>query len=134
MTSFAPITDKWLRQYIHEDDVANIVLMLSLDNKVDDRYEVYNICPAGPVVLGSDMARSMNKIAIKINPKIIQIVFSFFWHLTRGRVPTAPGVWSGYSYPIGVDGSKISKRYGYVYGWESLEALKDDNGHKAKWA
>ena len=76
------------------------------------------------------MASSMNKIAIKINPKIIQLVFSFFWHITAGRVPTSPGVWSGYSYPIGVDGSKISKQYQYQYQWESIEALQDNKQGK----
>lgn len=132
MTSFMPATSDWMRQYIHEDDVVDIVLLLSLDDKIKDQYEIYNICPPGRVVRPQDMAEALNKKFININPKIIRLVFGLFWHATRGRVPTAPGVWSGYSYPIGVDGSKITKKYNYNYTYESIEALKEEKGRFAK--
>ena len=133
MTSFMPSTRNWLRQYIHEDDVIDIVMMLALDDKVNDQYEIYNICPDGPVVLGHDMAKALNKKKININPQIIRIIFAAFWHFTRGRVPTSSGVWSGYSYPIAVDGNKITNRYGYKYKYESLNALKEEKGRYLKY-
>ncbi len=132
MTSFMPSTVGWLRQYIHEDDVTDIVMMLALDEKVKDEYEVYNICPSGPVVLGEDMAKALGKKAININVRLIRVIFAIAWHMTRGRVPTAPGVWAGYSYPIAVDGSKITERYKYKYQYESIEALKEEKGRFAK--
>ena len=132
MTSFMPSTKGWMRQYIHEDDVVDIVTMLALDQKVKDEYEIYNICPAGPVVLGDDMANALNKRAININVRLIRLVFSLFWHVTRGRVPTAPGVWAGYSYPIAVDGSKITEIYNYKYQYESMAALVTESGRYIK--
>lgn len=131
MTSFMPSTHGWLRQYIHEDDVIGIVSHLSFAEH-DDEYAVYNLCPPGDVVLAPQMAKALGKRAINISPRLIQAVFALFWHMTRGRVPTAPGVWSGYSYPIGVDGSKISKIHNYKYKYESLDALTTDKGDFAK--
>ncbi len=132
MTSFMPATHGWLRQYIHEDDVTDIVAMLAFDNNINDRYEVYNICPPGPVMLATDMAKALGKKPININVRLIQLVFALFWHITRGRVPTAPGVWMGYSYPIGIDGSKINNKHNYGYQYESLEALTLDRGRYSK--
>ncbi len=132
MTSFMPATTGWLRQYIHEDDVTDIVARLAFDNDIKDQYEVYNICPPGPVVLATDMARALGKRPININVRLIQSVFALFWHITRGRVPTAPGVWMGYSYPIGIDGSKITAKHNYLYEYESLEALTFNKGRYSK--
>ncbi len=132
MTTFMPTTHGWLRQYIHEDDVADIVARLAFDNDIKDQYEVYNICPPGPVVLAADMARALGKRPININVRLIQLVFAFFWHITRGRVPTAPGVWMGYSYPIGIDGSKITAKHNYHYQYESLGALTLDRGRYSR--
>lgn len=130
MTAFMPATHGWLRQYIHEDDVVGIVMRLAFDN--NDDYEVYNLCPPGEAVYARDMARALHKRPINIHPRLIQLVFSIFWHMTRGRVPTAPGVWKGYSYPIGVSGDKVIKRLDYQYQYNSLEALTTDKGKYGK--
>ncbi len=132
MTRFMPSTHGWLRQYIHEDDVIDMVALLAFDNDINDQYEVYNICPPGPVVLAVDMAKALGKRPININVRVIQLVFAIFWHITRGRVPTAPGVWMGYSYPIGIDGSKITNKHNYNYKYESLQALILNQGRYNK--
>lgn len=132
MVSFVPVTPKWLRQYTHEDDVYEIVKLLSFDNTVTHKYEVFNICPPGDVVLGKDMAEAVGKKTLPIYPWMTRLAFFFFWHVTRGLIPTAEGSWKGYSYPIAVDGSKISKMYNFKYSYNSKDAFVKNEGYYAK--
>ena len=127
LVSWVPVTPKWLRQYVHEDDITDIVTLFAL-NVLDCKYEVFNAAPPGPAVLGADMAKAVGKKILPISPWMVRIVFFVMWHLTRGRVPTSRGSWKGYSYPIGVDGSKITKLYGYTYRFESTDAFVKNSG------
>lgn len=127
MTSFVPITPKWLRQFIHEDDVAGIIERLAFGEPAG-KYEVFNICPPGDVVLGPDMARAVGKKTVTVAPWMVRIPFFFFWHLTRGKIPTARGSWKGYSYPIAVDGSKVTKKLGYEYQHAGFDAFYYTDG------
>lgn len=127
LVSFVPTTPKWLRQFIHEDDVVNIVERLSFGEKVAG-YEVFNICPPGPVVRGADMARAVGKRQLPIAPWMIRIAFFIFWHLTRGKIPTGRGAWKSYSYPIAVDGSKVTQVLGYQYQYAGLDAFQYTDG------
>lgn len=130
--SWVPVTPKWLRQYIHEDDVVNIVGRLAFGlpaqaGKVSG-YEVFNICPPGPVVLGPDMAKAVGKRMLPIYPWMVRLAFFWVWHLTRGRIPTSPGSWKGYSYPIAVDGSKVTRMLGYAYHYSGPDAFQYTDG------
>ncbi len=127
MTSFVPVTPKWLRQFIHEDDVVGIVERLAFGQPAG-KYEVFNICPPGPVVLGPDMAKAVGKKLLVVQPWMVRIPFFFFWHLTRGKIPTARGSWKGYSYPIAVDGSKVTKKLGYEYQHQGFDAFYYTDG------
>jgi len=125
--SWVPVTPKWLRQYIHEDDVVNIIERLAFGEKVGE-YEIFNICPPGAVVLGPDMARAVGKRQLPIYPWMVRLAFFWVWHLTRGRIPTSPGSWKGYSYPIAVDGSKVMRVLGYTYRYNGLDAFQYTDG------
>ncbi|HRH55828.1 MAG TPA: NAD-dependent epimerase/dehydratase family protein [Candidatus Paceibacterota bacterium] len=127
MTRFVPVTPAWLRQFIHEDDVTSLVELLAFAEPKGE-YEVFNICPPGDVVLGKDMAAAVGKRMVRIQPWMTRLPFAFLWHATRGKVPTAKGSWKGYSYPIAVDGSKLTRVYGYQYQYPSLDAFRYTDG------
>jgi nucleoside-diphosphate-sugar epimerase len=128
LVSWVPVTPKWLRQYIHEDDVHDIVELLACHHELRDQYEAFNICPPGDVVLGPDMAKAVGKRTLPIYPWMARIAFFFFWHITRGRIPTSRGSWKGYSYPIAVDGSKLTTMFGYHYKFSSKDAFVRNEG------
>lgn len=127
LVAFVPITPKWLRQFIHEDDVVGIVSRICFGERVAG-YEVFNICPPGEVVRGKDMARAVKKMIILVHPWMVCVAFFFAWHLTRGKVPTGKGAWRGYSYPIAVDGSKVTQVLGYHYTHKGFDAFYYTDG------
>jgi nucleoside-diphosphate-sugar epimerase len=132
MTSFTPVTKNWCRQFIHEDDIANIVELFTF-SELKNGYDIFNVCPPGDVVRGNDMAEAVGKKAIRIPPLFIRIAFFVLWHITRGKVPTSKGGWKSYSYPIAVDGSKLSKMYSYKYLTSSKDAFVQKVGRYSKY-
>lgn len=127
MVSVVPITPKWVRQFIHEDDVVGIIERLAF-GAPSGEYKVFNICPPGGVVRGPDMARAVGKRTLTVSPWMVRLPFFIFWHLTRGKIPTGRGAWKSYSYPIAVDGSKVTRQLGYQYQHESLDAFYYTDG------
>jgi len=124
---FVPATKQWCRQFIHEDDVTNIVdTIIFNDHPVS--YEAFNICPPGDPVLAHDMARAVGKRVLRIYPWMVRLAFFLFWHGTRGRVPTSRGVWKFYSYPLIVDGSKLSRMLKYQYQHNGTNAFYYTDG------
>ena len=128
MVSFVPVTPSWLRQFIHEDDVVAIVECMAFGQKLQSGYEAFNICPPGPTVRGRDMAKAVGKKILPVYPWMVRLAFFVFWHLTRGKIPTGKGAWKGYSYPIAVDGSKLTRMTGYEYKYEGLDAFRYTDG------
>ncbi|HEX5774757.1 MAG TPA: NAD-dependent epimerase/dehydratase family protein [Candidatus Paceibacterota bacterium] len=122
LVAFVPVTPKWARQFIHEDDVVGIVERLALGPSAGP-YEVFNICPPGEVIRGRDMAEAVGKRVLPVFPWMVRLPFFVFWHASRGKVPTARGSWKGYSYPIVVDGSKVTEKLGYQYRSSGRDAF-----------
>lgn len=128
LVSLVPATRGWVRQFIHEDDVVDLVTMLAFDPWKGERKEVFNITPPGEPVYARDMARAVGKKVLPIRPWMARLAYFFFWHATRGTIPTAPGSWRFYSYPLVVDGTKLTKLWGYEYRHESFDAFYYTDG------
>jgi nucleoside-diphosphate-sugar epimerase len=125
LTSFVPATKGWVRQFIHEDDVTDIVGTVAFSDQ-PWQYEVFNITPTGEPVYARDMAKAVGKRILPITPMMARIAFSIFWHLTRGKIPTCPGSWRFYSYPVLMSGEKLTSIYRCAYS--SKEAFAYTSG------
>jgi nucleoside-diphosphate-sugar epimerase len=127
LVSFTPVTQKWCRQFIHEDDIRALVEAAAF-NPVSFQYEAFNAAPPGPVVTGADMARAVGKKPVLVPPVLIRMVFAVLWHASRGAIPTSKGGWMSYSFPIVVDGSKATRLLGMNYRCDSLTAFTSTKG------
>ncbi len=125
LTSFVPATKGWVRQFIHEDDVNDIVETCVFGDH-DWSYEIFNITPTGEPVFARDMAAAVKKRVLPIYPWMARIAFWCFWHATRGKVPTCPGSWRFYSYPIVMSGEKLTSIYHCKYS--SKDAFRYTDG------
>ncbi len=108
--NFMPATKTWARQFVHEDDIVNAILVMCFTEKKFENIEKYNLCPES-LILADEMGQMLNKNVVYIHPQIVRVLCFLAWHLTLGKVPTSSGVWKAYSYPIVVDGSKILKDF-----------------------
>ena len=127
MTSFVPATEKWCRQFVHEDDLVDIVTALAFSGP-KSACELYNIAPPGPVVRPKDMALVTGKRVLVLPPWMIRVAFFVMRHLTFGKVPTAAGAWRYYSFPTVMDGAKVTKELGISYTKDSLTAFRTTSG------
>jgi len=114
LTSFVPATKGWVRQFIHEDDVNDLVQFFTF-NDLAKEYEIFNITPVSEAVYAPDMAKAVGKQVLPITPLMARIAFFWFWHGTRGKVPTAPGSYRFYSYPVVMSGEKLAAVYTCKY-------------------
>ncbi len=133
MVSFVPAPKKWARQFVHEDDITDVTELLSFVDVPNNTYEAFNICPPGDVVLAKDMALLVGKKVVPVTPGMVRTAFFIMWNATRGGVPTSKGGWKSYSYPILVDGSKITKMFGFKYKCDSKTAFSKIDGRYAKY-
>jgi nucleoside-diphosphate-sugar epimerase len=125
LTSYVPVTKGWARQFVHEDDVNDVVTLFTFGDSTSP-YEVYNLTPTGKAVFADDMAAAVGKQKLKVHPYMVRLAFFMLWHLTRGRIPTSPGSWRFYSYPILMSGDKLDRVYHCRYG--STDAFQYTEG------
>jgi UDP-glucose 4-epimerase len=114
------------RQYLHEDDAEAIVGMLLTAPPKQD-YEVFNASPEG-YLAADDLAALLRKRTIFVPPILLRGLFALCWHASRGRIPTPRGAWKFVTFPVAVDGSLLTRTYGYRYRFTSAEALMARSG------
>ena len=130
LTSFVPATKGWVRQFIHEDDVNDIIFKFTFED-MSWEYEVFNITPDSEPVFAPDMANAVGKKILPIHPQMARLAFFCFWHGTRGKVPTCPGSWRFYSYPVVMSGTKLAEVYKCQY--TSKDAFQYTDGRYEDW-
>lgn len=122
---FMPATRGWARQFIHEEDIANASIVMSFSEKRNTNIEKYNLCPGGGYIDAHEMGEVLKKKVIYLHPRIVQVLCFLAWYGTLGKIPTSPGVWKAYAYPIIVDGSKIVRDFPeFKYSKTIREAYK----------
>jgi nucleoside-diphosphate-sugar epimerase len=109
------------RQYLHEDDIAEIVAHL-LTAPSKGGYEVFNASPED-YLASAELAALLQKRRIVVSPAMLRRLFTLCWRISRGRIPTPRGAWKFLTYPIAVDGSALTKTYNYHYQFSSVDAL-----------
>ncbi|MEI6297012.1 MAG: NAD(P)-dependent oxidoreductase [bacterium] len=121
--SVVPVaSEDWGRQYVHEDDLTDIVAILALNKPPLKGYEVFNVAINEPV-FGKEIASVLGKEGFYIPPLLIRIAFLIMWHVFQGKMPTGNGVWKSLSYPMFIDGSKVTKVLRYPYNYSAKETL-----------
>ena len=127
---YMPVTKGWVRQFIHEDDVTDAMAWFTFE-PLATAYEVFNLTPDTEIVRARTMAQAVGKKILPIKPWMARWAFFFFWHATRGKIPTGPGVWRFYSYPIVMDGRKLAAVYQCAYSCE--DAMRYTAGRYEHW-
>jgi UDP-glucose 4-epimerase len=114
------------RQYLHEDDVGAIVAML-LTAPAKEGYQVFNASPED-YLTADNLAALLRKRTVLLPPTLLRGLFALCWHASRGRIPTPRAAWKLVTFPIAVDGSFLTRTYGYRYRFTSAEALMARSG------
>ncbi len=129
MVFFIPVTPRWCRQFIHEDDAVGIIEKISFNTPYSGGiYKTFNVAPPGKIVLSKDISEILGRKRIFVTPLMVRIMFFFTRHLSRGKITTPKGAWRSYSYPIVLDSSKSIEELGWQYGWSPREALEKNEG------
>jgi UDP-glucose 4-epimerase len=115
----------WCRQYLHEEEIVQVVLLML--RRRPRGFEILNVSP-GDLITASDFGLMLNngrraKPVLRLPPILIRAAFAATWHLSRGRIGTPAGAWKFLSYPIAVDGSRLTRLYGHRYRYTSRDAL-----------
>ena len=117
------------RQYLHEDDITNIVSML-LMTQSKSGLEIFNAAPNDYLTI-VDLAKLLALRAVVVPPFFLRLLFWLVWHASRGKIATAPGAWKTLSYPVAVDPSRLAREYGYKCRYSSVDALTGRRGRHA---
>lgn len=117
-----PITRAFARQFVHEDDVVEAVMVAVL-RESQSEYAIYNLAGEGDPVTGPELAKFLTKKYIYIHPELLSVIFTLVWYGTFGRVPLSPSSYKAYSYPIVVDGTRIEEELPFSYRYTSADAF-----------
>ncbi len=130
---FFPVArEDWCRQYVHEDDLTDVVALFAFNDIPKEKlYETLILAP-NDYVLAKDMAQIFKKRILRVSIFAVRLAFFFAWHITRGHIPTGRGAWKFFCYPIPVSGNLITEKYGFEYLFSSLEALSKNEGRYIK--
>lgn len=104
-------------QFIHEDDVKNLVERVLNDNTI---IGTYNLAPDS---FAATRELSPNpKLFIKIPESFLHAIFRMLWQLKLGPSPTSIALMT---YSIIISPHKLQKRYNYTFKYSTKEAFNN---------
>lgn len=114
----------WARQFVHEDDVVQIIYLLTVKDtaKIGTMFNIFNVAPIS-FLTAKDMSKILGKKRLVIPPKLIKPLFFLAWHVSLGHIPTRPDSATGIIYPINVNGSRVEKEIGFHYAYTAEDAF-----------
>ena len=115
-------------QYLHEDDLTAIIAMF-LTTPRGPGLEVFNLAPED-ALSSDDHAAFYGKRVLLVPPLLLRAAFSLIWHGTRGAFTTPPGAADAHLSDRRRR-PRLTRVYGYRYGYSSAEALTAGKGEHA---
>jgi nucleoside-diphosphate-sugar epimerase len=113
-------------QYVHEDDLVDLIGVLTFNRVPFRGYEVFNVA-AKDILSVDDLAASTDKWVFKIPNLLFPLVVSLLGIKLGGEL-SERGAWKYLSYPVFVDGSKIEKKLKFEFLYSAKEALEGKDG------
>jgi nucleoside-diphosphate-sugar epimerase len=114
------VSERWARQFVHEDDLVRAIELL-LRAPLPESYAIFNLAPSD-YLTATDIAESLGKRAVKVPAWLLNASLQLLWHVSRGRMPTPPGLINFLRYPINLDGTKITA-LGFQYRHTSRQTF-----------
>ena len=111
------ICQKNILQFLHEDDLINIISQIIEDAQING---VYNIAPDSAVVV-KDLVPE--KKYVHVPYWILKIIFTFLWNFKIMNLQ--PAALSYSVRPVCIDPSKITQRYKYRFRYTSQQAFEE---------
>ena len=114
----------WARQFVHEDDLTQIIYLLTTKNipRTGANPEIFNVAPPR-FLTARDIGRILHKKVLHIPSWSVKPLFAIAWHLSLGHIPTRPDSAMGLIYPINVLGTRIEQALGFHYAHSAEDAL-----------
>ena len=114
----------WARQFVHEDDVIQLIYLLTVKDfaNAGTTSRVFNVAPP-EFLTANDISKVLGKKKLVVPPTLVKPLFFLAWHLSLGHIPTRPDSTKGILYPINVDGSRVEKMTGFHYAYTAEDAF-----------
>lgn len=113
-------------QCVHEDDLVDLVGVLTFNGVPFRGYEVFNVA-ARDILSVDDLAALIDKWVFKIPGLLLPLVVSVLGMKLGGEL-SKKGSWRYLSYPVFVDNSKIEKKLKFDFLYSGREALEGKRG------
>lgn len=116
-------------QYVHEDDLIDLLAVLVFNRVPFKGYEVFNVA-AEDILSVDELATFMKKSILKMPVLFIQLFLVLFGS-KYSKEASKKGIWKYLCYPFFVDGSKLAKKLKFELLYSTKEALRGESGRYA---
>lgn len=122
--------DEYGLQYVHEDDLIDLLAVLVFNNVPFKGYEVLNVV-ANDILSVSDLATFLGKPILKMPVFFIQL-FIILLGSHYGEEVAKKGIWKYLCYPVFADPGKLAKKLKFELLYSAKEAMVGEAGRYKK--